>query len=50
MVSRAIGSREIARNSRTFATMISCPISWSCWLIQIGCVPAYIAIALEAGQ
>ncbi len=34
---------EIARNSRTFATMTSCPSSCNCSLIQIECVPASIA-------
>jgi hypothetical protein len=33
-----------SRNSRTFLTMTSCSISWSCWLIQIEWVPASIAI------
>src|SRR5271170_4702900 len=33
----------MARSSRTLATITSCPISCSCSLIQIECVPASIA-------
>ena len=39
----ALCARQIARNSRTFATMTSWPSSCSCALIQIECVPASIA-------
>lgn len=35
---------DIARSSLTFATMTACPISCSCWLIQMECVPASISI------